>query len=59
MKIFKYEYKSMLPNLFTPKVVEEEGERTSFGGRILMEEGFEERKTIAYRIFVGQLKALN
>jgi len=42
MSIFKHEYKSMLPDLFTPVEVEEEESRTSFGGRVLMDEGFEE-----------------
>lgn len=42
MIIFKHENKSILPDLFRPSVVKEEDERTSFGGRILMEEGFEE-----------------
>ena len=56
MKIFKYEYKSMLPNLFTPKTVEEEGERTSFGGRILMEEGFEEREEYRLQDIRGSIE---
>lgn len=56
MKIFKYEYKSMLPNLFTPKAVEEEGERTSFGGRILMEEGFEEREDYRLQDIRGSIE---
>lgn len=56
MKIFKYEYKSMLPNLFTPKTVEEEGERTSFGGRILMEEGFEEREDYRLQDIRGSIE---
>jgi hypothetical protein len=56
MKMFKYEYKSMLPNLFTPKAVEEEGERTSFGGRILMEEGFEEREDYRLQDIRGSIE---
>lgn len=56
IKIFKYEYKSMLPNLFTPKAVEEEGERTSFGGRILMEEGFEEREEYRLQDIRGSIE---
>ena len=56
IKIFKYEYKSILPNLFTPKTVEEEGERTSFGGRILMEEGFEEREEYRLQDIRGSIE---
>ena len=56
MKIFKYEYKSMLPNLFTPSVVKEEDERTSFGGRILMEEGFEEREEYRLQDIGGSIE---
>lgn len=50
MSIFKYEYKSMLPDLFTPSEIEEEESRTSFGGRVLMEEGFEELDVDEYRL---------
>lgn len=56
MKIFKYEYKSMLPNLFTPRGVKEEDERTSFGGRILMEEGFEEREEYRLQDIRGSIE---
>lgn len=56
IKIFKYEYKSMLPNLFTPKTVEEERDRTSFGGRILMEEGFEDREEYRLQDIRGSIE---
>lgn len=50
MKIFKYEYKSILPDLFRPVKVEEEESRTSFGGRVLMDEEFDDIELDQYRL---------
>lgn len=51
VNIFKYEYKSILPDLFKPVSIEEEEEdRTSFGGRVLMDESFNKMEVDELRI---------
>ena len=49
-KVFQYEYKSILPDLFTPVEVERKEPRTSFGGRVLMDETFDEFKVDELRL---------
>lgn len=51
VNIFKSEYKSILPDLFKPVSIEEEEEdRTSFGGRVLMDESFNKMEVDELRI---------
>lgn len=50
MNIFKYEYNSILPDLFTPVKVEKNEPRTSFGGRVLMDDKFENTELDEYRL---------
>lgn len=49
--ILQYEYQSMLPDLFTGVKIEEKEEgRMSFGGRVLMDEKFDDIELDQYRL---------
>lgn len=47
--IFNPEYDRTLPDLFAPVVIEEEEDRMSFGGRVLMDEKFDDIELEQYR----------
>ena len=47
--IFNPEYDRTLPDLFAPVVIEEEEDRISFGGRVLMDEKFDDIELEQYR----------
>lgn len=49
INILNSDYESMLPDLFAPVVIEEEEDRMSFGGRVLMDEKFDDIELEQYR----------